>query len=74
MRERNNQIQPEWFVDKRLLDSKELCYYLSLGRNRAIEFAKSIGSEIKFGKRCLYDKHKIDLYLDELSEIERGGI
>ncbi|WP_143322927.1 hypothetical protein [Clostridium sp. HBUAS56010] len=70
MKERNNQTAPEGFTEKRLLDAKELCYYLSLGRNRALEFAKSIGSEVKFGKRCLYDKRKIDLYLDEMTEIE----
>lgn len=50
--------------EKRLLDVNEVCIYLSLGRNRAIEFAKSVGAERKIGKRCLYDKKAIDKYLD----------
>ena len=45
-----------------------LCYYLSLGRNRGIEFARSIGAEIKVGRRSLYDRAKIDRYLDEQQE------
>ncbi|MBE5973315.1 MAG: polyprenyl synthetase solanesyl diphosphate synthase [Paenibacillaceae bacterium] len=54
--------------DKRLLDASEVCYYLSLGRNRGIEFAKSIGAEVKVGRRCLYDRVKLDQYLNELTE------
>ena len=50
--------------EKRLLDVKEVCNYLSLGRNRAVEFAKSIGAERKIGRRCLYDKVVIDRHLD----------
>lgn len=50
--------------DKRLLDASEVCIYLSLGRNRGIEFARSIGAERKIGRRCLYDKVVIDRYLD----------
>lgn len=62
MRERNNEAV---MGEKRLLDVSEICIYLGLGRNRAIEFAKSIGAERKIGKRCLYDKKAIDLYLDK---------
>lgn len=54
--------------EKRLLDANEVCMYLSLGRNKGIEFAKSIGSEVKIGRRALYDKIKIDKYLDEHSK------
>lgn len=61
MRERNN---AGVMGEKRLLDVNEVCIYLSLGRNRAIEFAKSVGAERKIGKRCLYDKKAIDKYLD----------
>ena len=50
---------------KRLLDAKETCEYLSLGRNRGVEFAKSIGAERRIGRRCLYDKVVIDRYLDK---------
>ncbi|MGF6990065.1 hypothetical protein M2150_002714 [Lachnospiraceae bacterium PM6-15] len=49
---------------KRLLSAKEVCSYLGLGMNRGVEFAKSIGSEVRVGRRCLYDKNVIDGYLD----------
>ncbi len=32
-------------TEKRLLDAAEVCMYLGLGRNKGIEFAKSIGAE-----------------------------
>lgn len=51
--------------EKRLLDANEVCMYLSLGRNRGVEFARSIGAERKIGRRCLYDRVVIDKYLDK---------
>lgn len=54
--------------EKRLLDVNETCIYLSLGRNRGVEFARSIGAEIKIGRRCLYDKAVIDRYLDKQAQ------
>lgn len=63
MRERENQLTG--INEKRLLDANEVCIYLSLGRNKGVEFAKSIGSEVKIGRRRLYDKIKIDSYLNE---------
>jgi len=54
--------------EKRLLDANEVCVYLSLGRNRGVEFAKAIGSERKIGRRRLYDKVIIDRYLDAQAE------
>ena len=64
MRERENSSMLS-SEQKRLLDANEVCVYLSLGRNKGIEFAKSIGAEIKIGRRVVYDKNKIDKYLDE---------
>lgn len=60
MKERNNSTCAE----KRLLDATEVCVYLGLGRNRGVEFAKSVGAERKIGRRCLYDKKVIDNALD----------
>lgn len=71
MKERENQCLTYKLGEKRLLDAVEVCYYLSLGRNRGIELAKSIGAEIKVGKRSLYDKIKIDQYLNELTETKK---
>ncbi|MCI8823008.1 MAG: polyprenyl synthetase solanesyl diphosphate synthase [Lachnospiraceae bacterium] len=55
-------------TEGRLMNARETCNYLRLGRNRGIEFAKSIGAEIKIGRRCLYDKVVIDQYLDKQSQ------
>ena len=63
-----NQRKSETMVEKRLLDAAELCVYIGLGKNRGIEFAKSIGAERKIGRRCLYDKVVIDRELDKLAE------
>lgn len=54
--------------EKRLMDISEMCSYLSLGRNRGVEFARSIGAERKIGRRSLYDKVTIDRYLDEQAQ------
>lgn len=64
MKERKNTIGAE----KRLLDATEVCVYLGLGRNRGVEFAKSIGAERKIGRRSLYDKVVIDNALDAMTE------
>lgn len=63
MRERENQLTS--MNEKRLLDANEVCIYLSLGRNKGIEFAKSIGAEVKIGRRALYDKAKIDQFINQ---------
>ena len=51
--------------EARLMSAKEACIYLGLGRNRGVEFAKSIGAEVAIGRRRLYDKVVIDRYLDK---------
>lgn len=57
--------------ENRLMDAKEMCSYLSLGRNRGVEFAKSIGAEVAIGRRRLYDRVVIDRYLDnQLQEVK----
>ena len=54
--------------EKRVLDANEVCMYLSLGRNRGVEFARSIGAERKIGRRSLYDKVVIDRYFDRQAQ------
>lgn len=55
----------------RLMSAKEACTYLGLGRNRGVEFVKSIGAEVAIGRRRLYDKVVIDRYLDkQMQEIK----
>lgn len=54
----------------RLMDTEELRAYTGLGRNNAMLFAEEIGAKVKVGRRVLWDRKKIDQYLDELTEIE----
>ena len=54
-------------TDSRLLGIRELMEYTSLGRNSAMQLGLDSGAKIKFGKRVLYDRHKIDRYIDMLA-------
>lgn len=51
----------------RLMDTEELRAYTNLGRNKAMELGDEIGARVKIGKRVLWDRAKIDKYLDSLS-------
>ena len=48
----------------RLLDVKTLCKYLNMGRGSAVQFARQIGADRRFGRRCLYDRTLIDAALN----------
>ena len=50
-----------------LMDTEELRAYTNLGRNKAMELGDEIGARVKIGKRVLWDRVKIDKYLDSLS-------
>ena len=52
--------------EERLLGRTALCSYLGLSENTAVEFAKQAGAEIRYGRRVLYDKEKINDAIDEL--------
>lgn len=59
-------------ISKRLLDANEVCAYLNLGRCKGVEFAKSIDADVKIGRRVLFDKNKIDRFLDtKTTEIQK---
>ena len=55
----------------RLLSLSELQEYLSLGRNKAIEWGKSIRADVHRGRRVLYDKSVIDRVLDRMGRDEK---
>ena len=55
--------------DSRLLDTEELRAYTNLGRNNAMKFGEEIGAKVKIGKRILWDKVKIDQYLNKLTGV-----
>lgn len=50
----------------RLIDTKTLCKYLSLGRHSAVAFARKIGADRKIGNRLLFDRTILDQALKEL--------
>ena len=56
----------------RLMDTEELRAYTGLGRNSAMMFGEEIGAKVKVGKRVLWDRKKIDRYLDRLTEVGNG--
>lgn len=56
--------------ESRLMDTNELRAYTNLGRNLATKLGIEAGAKIKMGKRVLWDKVKIDQYLNELTGVE----
>ena len=52
--------------NSRLMDIKGLMAYTSLGRNSAMKLGADSGAKVKIGKRALYDRRKIDIYIDNL--------
>lgn len=67
MNSRNN-IQAKG--ESRLMDTNELRAYTNLGRNMATKLGIEAGAKIKVGRRTLWDKIKIDQYLNELTGVE----
>ena len=51
-------------IGKRLLSRKEACNYVGLGLNRGVEFCNKSGARVQIGKRVMYDKDKLDEYID----------
>ena len=52
----------------RMMDTKALQGYLSMGGNRAVEFGKGCGAARYIGRRLLFDKRIIDKALDQLPD------
>ena len=53
--------------ENRLVGINEFCAYTGLGLNKAREFAREHGIEIRIGRACRYDLRKVDTILNELS-------
>lgn len=51
------------------MDTEELRAYTNLGRNNAMKLGEEIGAKVKIGKRVLWDKVKIDQYLNNLTGV-----
>lgn len=54
----------------RLLDVKGLMQYTSLGRNNAMELGKKAEAVKRYGARVLYDRLKIDSYIDRMEAMK----
>lgn len=59
-------------VKKRLLSRKEACDYVGLGLNRGVAFCNKAGARIQAGGRVLYDKEKLDQYIDRQTNKEKS--
>ena len=55
--------------ESRLMDTEELRAHTNLGRNNAMKLGEEIGAKVKIGKRVLWDKVKIDQYLNNLTGV-----
>ena len=69
MRSRNRFVKTA-NMEKRLLGVDELMNYLSLGKNKAMEFGKESGAVVHIGKRTLYDKVMIDRAIEDAKQLE----
>ena len=52
----------------RLMGVSELMRYTSLGRNSAMDLGKDANAIVRMGKRVLYDRQKIDKWIDEQAQ------
>lgn len=55
--------------ENRLMDTDELRAYTNLGRDNAMKLGEEIGAKVKVGKRVLWDRVKLDQYLNELTGV-----
>ena len=58
----------------RLLGIDELQRYLNLGMASARKFGKDAGAIIHIGSRVLYDREKVDAYIDSLNHLPEERI
>lgn len=56
--------------ESRLMDTNELRAYTSLGKTMATNLGNKAEAKVKIGKRTLWDRVKIDQYLNELTGVE----
>ena len=54
----------------RLMDTDELKAYTNIGRKNAIKLGKECGAEVKIGRRILWDRVKVDQYINGLTGVK----
>ena len=52
------------------MDTEELRDYTNLGRNNAMKLGEEIGAKVRIGRRVLWDRRKIDEYLNSLTGVK----
>ena len=52
----------------RLMGISELMRYTSLGRNTGMDLGKNASAIVRIGKRVLYNRQKIDSYIDSQAQ------
>ena len=58
----------------RLMDINELRAYTNLGRNKAMAFGVDAGAKVQIGRRVLYDRQRIDDYIELLIVKQKPNI
>ncbi len=68
-KKKQENVEPEQVesIQSRLLGIEGLMEYLSLGRNNARQLGKDSCAIIRIGRRVLYDRKKIDEYLESIA-------
>ena len=56
--------------ESRLMDTEELRAYTNLGRNNAMKLGEEIGAQVQIGRRGLWDRVKVDQYLNSLTGVK----
>lgn len=56
-------------TEARLMDIEELRAYTNLGKNKAMELGIISGSKIRIGRRVLYDRQRVDDYIDSIAKV-----
>lgn len=62
-----NRIMVSDVGEARLLDTDQLRAYMGIGRNNAMKIGAEIGARVQVGRRVLWDKRKVDAYIDSLT-------
>lgn len=65
-----NRVVAATHMESRLMDTEELRAYTNLGRNNAMKLGEQVGAKVRIGKRVLWDRKKIDQYLNALTGVE----
>lgn len=52
------------------MDTEELRAYTNLCRNNAMKLGEEIGAKVQIGRRVLWDRVKVDQYLNSLTGVK----